>query len=64
MGLTFFTLFKFRALNISLWPGLAWLALPPDAAAADGDPGEPEAVAVDLVRGAAVLLDVLVAAVL
>ena len=39
--------------------------LPPDAAAAaDGDPGEPEPVAVDLVGGAAVLLDVLVAAVL
>ena len=43
---------------------LARLALSPDAAATDGDPGEPEAVAVDLVGGAAVLLDVLVAAVL
>ena len=49
----------------SLGPVLARLALSPDAAAAaDGDPGEPEAVAVDLVGGAAVLLDVLVAAVL
>ena len=44
--------------------GLAAPSLPPDAAAADGDPGEPEPVAVDLVGGAAVLLDVLVAAVL
>ena len=48
----------------SLGPVLARLALSPDAAAAHGDPGEPEAVAVDLVGGAAVLLDVLVAAVL
>ena len=63
-------MFVFRAaarpgLLASLGPALGGgLPLPPDAAAADGDPGEPEAVAVDLVGGAAVLLDVLVAAVL